>query len=73
MKCGICGTDLSKDLFSAVTNEKVCSICKVNWIGGLPTTIERINAVREKLGLQDGEYLEQDNGKEAARILGRAI
>ena len=72
MKCRVCGTELSDDLFSAVTNEKVCSICKVYWIGGLPTTDERINAVRERLGLQDGEYLKQDNGKEAARILGRA-
>lgn len=71
MKCGICGTDLGDDLFSAVTGEKVCSICKVGFIGGLPTTDERINQVRDKLGLQDGEYLDIDRGDAARAILGR--
>ncbi len=71
MGCAICGTDLSKDLFSAVTGEKCCSICKLNFIGGLPTTDGRISNARLYLGLKDGEFLKQDNGAEAARILGR--
>lgn len=70
-KCEICGTPRKDDLFSAVTGEKVCSICKVKFIGGLPTTTERINAARKKLNLSDGEYLVQNNPEEAARILGR--
>ena len=37
-KCGICGTPAKDDLFSAVTGEPVCSLCKINYIGGLPTT-----------------------------------
>uniref|UniRef100_A0A6M3K3P9 Uncharacterized protein n=1 Tax=viral metagenome TaxID=1070528 RepID=A0A6M3K3P9_9ZZZZ len=71
MKCGICGNILKDDLFSFVTGEKVCTICKIKYIGGLPTTTERINTARGGLGLQEGEYLVQDNPKEAARILGR--
>lgn len=72
MKCEICGTSLKNDLFSAVTGEKVCSICKQKYIGGLPTTPKRIEEARTKLGLGAGEYLTQDNAQEAARILGRA-
>ena len=71
MKCAICGNPLEKDLFASVTSGKVCAICTVYYIGGLPETTARINTVREKLGLKDGEYIQQDNGKEAARILGR--
>lgn len=71
-RCAICGTDLGNDLFSTVTGEKCCSICKLKWIGGLPTTDERISAARYGLGLADGEFLKQDNGAEAGRILGRA-
>ncbi len=70
-KCEICGTSLGDDLFSFVTQEKVCSICKLKYIGGLPTTSGRIAEAREKLGLPDGEYLVQDNPKEASIILGR--
>lgn len=68
-QCAICGTDLSGDLFASVTGEKCCAICKVKWIGGLPTSPERIASARQSLGLQDGQYLQQDNGAEAARIL----
>ena len=71
MRCEICGTVLKLDWFAAVTGEKVCSICKLKYVGGLPTTPKRIGAARKKLGLGDGEYLVQDNPKEAARILGR--
>ena len=71
-RCAICGNDLSGDLFANVTGEKCCAICKVKWIGGLPTTDERIAAARSLIGLPDGEYLQQDNGAEAARILGRS-
>lgn len=68
--CAICGTNLGDDLFSAVTGEKCCSICKVKFIGGMPTSDERITKARNGLGLADGQYLQQDRGAEAARILG---
>ena len=71
-RCAICGKPKEDDLFSAVTDEPVCSICKLNFIGGLPTTQRRIGEARERLGLTEGEYLIQDNAAEAARILGRA-
>jgi hypothetical protein len=70
-RCAICGTSLRSDLFASVTGEACCSICKLNYIGGLPTNPVRIKEVRAALGLADGEYLKQDNGAEAARILGR--
>ena len=70
-RCAICGTDLGNDLFAFVTGEKCCAICKVRFIGGLPTSLERIAQARVRLGLADGEYFTQDNGVEAARILGR--
>lgn len=70
-KCGICGKPKNDDLFSAVTGEAVCSICKVKFIGGLPTTPELVARAREKLGLVEGDYLDQDNADEARRILGR--
>ena len=70
-KCEICGKPQADDLFSYVTQEPVCSICKFKYIGGLPTTRERIAKVRKALGLKAGEYLEQDNAEEARRILGR--
>ena len=69
--CGICGTPLKDDLFAAVTGEPVCSLCKVNFIGGLPTTPDNIKHARERLGLKDGEFRQQDRGTEALRILGR--
>ena len=68
--CRICGCPNEKDLFSAVTQEPVCSICKIKFVGGLPTTKERIEQVRSRLGLKETEFLEQDRGKEAKRILG---
>lgn len=69
--CGICGNPGNNDLFSYVTQEPVCSLCKINYIGGLPTTPERVQKAREALGLKDGEYLRVDRGAEAKRILGR--
>ena len=69
--CKICGCESKKDLFSYVTGEPVCSICKLKFIGGLPTSQERINQARIKLGLKDGEFLKQDNSLEAGKILGR--
>ncbi len=69
-QCAICGTDLGNDLFAAVTGEKCCCICKTKFIGGMPTSDERIARARAALLLADGEYLKQDNGAEAARILG---
>ncbi len=70
-KCEICGTPQKDDLFADVTGDRVCSICKVKFIGGLPTSSERIASARSSLGLRDGDVLSQDRGKEAARILGR--
>ena len=70
-KCEICGKAGDDDLFSFVTQEPVCSICKLKYIGGLPTTPDRIKEARNKLGLKDGEYLMQDNAAEAKKILGR--
>lgn len=72
MNCEICGHLLKNDLFAAVTGEPVCSICKIKYIGGLPTNDERIKNVRDALGLKDGEFLRQDNAAEAAAILGRS-
>ncbi len=69
--CGICGEPSKNDLFSAVTGEPVCSICKVKFIGGLPTTQPLIFKARERLGLKEGEFLQQNNPEEAARLLGR--
>lgn len=56
-KCGICGTPSKDDLFSAVTREPVCSLCKINYIGGLPTTPERISDARLELALVGGNTL----------------
>ena len=70
-RCAICGNDLGNDLFASVTGEKCCAICKLKFIGGLPTSDERVAQARALLGLADGAYLQQDNGAEAARILGR--
>lgn len=69
--CEICGAPKKDDLFSAVTGEPVCSICKVKYVGGLPTTKARIAEIRATLGLREGEYLQQDRGEEARKILGR--
>lgn len=70
-KCRICGAKLNDDLFSFVTGEKVCSICKIKFIGGLPTSEEAINATRERLGLKTGEFLKIDRSEEEKIILGR--
>lgn len=69
--CAICGTELARDLFAYVTQEPVCAICKLKYIGGLPTSAERIASVRKQMGLEDGQFLQQDNGEEARKILGR--
>lgn len=69
--CQICEVDLSSDLFACVAQEPVCAICKMNHIGGARTSPELIARARNRLGLKEGEYLKQDRGDEAARILGR--
>lgn len=69
MKCKICGA--KPDLFSSVTSSPTCAICTLKFMGGLPQTDERIEAARSALSLQPGELLQQDNGAEACRILGR--
>ncbi len=71
MNCKICNTPQKADLFAAVTGDSVCSICKLSYIGGLPSTPERIALARQMLGLKDGEFLKHDRGKEARRILDR--
>jgi hypothetical protein len=68
MSCKICG---KSDLFSGVTGEPACSVCKIKYIGGLPTTQERIDKARTALGLKRGEFLQQDYGNECRAILGR--
>lgn len=72
-RCAICGTSLRNDLFASVTDAPCCSICTVKFVGGLPASESRIKQIRTVLGLPDGEYLQQDNGAEAARILGRNL
>ena len=57
--CQICGQPKKADLFSYVTGEPVCSVCKIKFIGGLPTTKERIVAARNSLGLKEGQFLQQ--------------
>jgi len=69
-QCAICGTDLEKDLFAFVTQTPSCAICTTLYVGG-DFSASRISTVRAALGLQDGEYLKQDNAEEAKRILGR--
>ena len=69
-KCKVCGAE---DLFSAVTGEGVCSICRMRFFGGGKATPERIGQVRDRLGLSEGEFFKQDHGAEAARILGRRV
>ena len=71
MNCKICNTPPEDDLFSMVAQEPVCCVCKLKHIGGLPTTDIRITAARERLGLKDGEYIEQDRANECRKILGR--
>ncbi len=70
-QCKICGQPQKDDLFSFVTQEPVCTVCKIKYIGGLPTTQNRIESARKALGLKDGEYLSQNYGEECARMLGR--
>lgn len=70
-KCQICGKPQKDDLFSFVTAEPVCSICQVNHIGGLKADQGRIETARGKLGLKNGEFLNQNNPEEARKILGR--
>ena len=70
MKCEICGKDQNEDLFSAVTGDPVCSICRLRFIGGLPTSPKLIADARARLCLKDGEYLKLDHSAEARNILG---
>ena len=71
MNCEICGTPKKDDLFSAVTGEPVCSICKLKYIGGLPTTPQAIAAARTALGLTEGEFVQHNPREEARKILKR--
>jgi len=70
-KCKICGEPQKDDLFSAVTGSNVCSLCQVQFFGGLNATDENINRMRSHLKLADGEYLKQDRQAVARDILGR--
>jgi hypothetical protein len=69
--CAVCGTDLRMDLFATVAQQPTCCVCTTKYVGG-SITPERIATVRSALGLAEGAYLQQDIGKEAARILGRS-
>lgn len=68
-QCKICGTNLNDDLFAYVAQKPVCCICTVKFVGG-DFSPERIARVRQTLLLKDGEYLKQDLGVEAGKILG---
>lgn len=70
MECRICAKE---DLFSAVTDDGLCSICTMKFFGGGKPSGDAIEKVRAALGLSDGEFLELDHGAEAARILGRSV
>lgn len=69
-RCRICGADLAQDLFAYVAQKPTCCICTANFIGG-DFSPERIENVRMALNLAEGEYLEQDQGAEADKILRR--
>jgi len=70
-QCPICGN--TTDLYLNVSGDKVCSICLLRHITGFRgATPDAIKSARSRLGLKDGEFLEQDLGKEAAKFLGRS-
>lgn len=69
--CQICTEPIINDLYAYVTGEPVCSLCKIKYVGGLPSTPQRIELVREMLGLKPGEFLKMDRVAEARRILDR--
>lgn len=66
--CKICGAE---DLYSFATGEGVCSVCTMKFFGGGSARQEQIVNVRQRLGLQAGEFFKQDNATEAKKILGR--
>jgi hypothetical protein len=68
MKCKICGAE---DLLMTCGVSKVCSVCTVKFCHLGSPTDEQIDHVRNALGLGEGEYLKQDVGAEAAKILRR--
>lgn len=70
-QCRICGTDLSKDLFSYVAQKPTCCICTAAYVGG-DFSEAKIEAVRKFLRLAPGEYLSKEASQEvASHILGR--
>ncbi len=68
MKCCICGTE---DLFSAVTRTPACSLCVGGFNMRTPVTLDAVAAIRERLGLAEGEYRAVDVQGEASALLGR--
>ena len=70
MSCKICNEPSKNDLFSYVTRDQVCSLCKLQFIGGLPTTEQRITTARAKLLLNPGEFWVRDRAADAKAILG---
>lgn len=69
MNCKICNAD--DDLFSAVTQEPACSICVLRFGLRTPVQQSQVVAVREQLGLEEGEFLRQDRGALAGAFLRR--
>ena len=55
-KCEICGTDANDDLFMAVAQGPVCSVCIAD-LGGATPNAKGIKKIREQLGLAEGEYM----------------
>ena len=66
--CQICGTS---DLMTACSDDGVCSVCTMRFLGGGSPRPGAIQKIRERLRLSDGEFFQQDHAAEAAKILGR--
>lgn len=69
MACKVCGK--KGDLFEEVTQERACSICVLRFGLGSPISEVAISALRDRLDLGEGQFLQQDHGALAREMLGR--
>lgn len=72
-KCEICGTGAGDDLFMAVAQERVCSICIAD-LGGMIPTASGVEKIRKALNLTEGKYLKRSDEeirKTIRGVLGR--
>lgn len=67
-RCEICGRKKEDDLFMAVANEPVCSVCVAD-LGGIPSPAT-VKMIREKLGLEEGEYYQRSDDETRKVLLG---